>query len=59
LGNDGVSLEARITPTGALRFAFDAAATGASLTGTTNAVYATLNIGGDSGATSVTAEISH
>ena len=42
-----------------LRYAFQAKATGANLTGTTNTVYATLIIGGDSGATSVTAEISH
>jgi hypothetical protein len=56
---DGVSLEALIKPTGTLRYAFQAKATGANLTGTTNTVYATLIIGGDSGATSVTAQISH
>jgi hypothetical protein len=54
-----VSLEALIKPTGTLRYAFQAKATGANLTGTTNTEYATLIIGGDSGATSVTAEISH
>jgi hypothetical protein len=54
---DGVNLEALIKPTGTLRYAFQAKATGANLTGTTNTVYATLIIGGDSGATSVTATI--
>jgi YVTN family beta-propeller protein len=56
---DGVSLEALIKQTGTLRYAFQAKATDANLTGTTNTVYATLIIGGDSGATSVTAQISH
>jgi YVTN family beta-propeller protein len=56
---DGVSLEALIKQTGTLRYAFQAKATGANLTGTENQVYATLIIGGNSGATSVTAEISH
>jgi hypothetical protein len=56
---DGVSLEALIKPTGTLRYAFQAKATGANLTGTENQVYATLIIGGNGGATSVTAEISH
>jgi len=55
----GVGLGALIKRTGTLRYAFQAKATGANLTGTTNTVYATLIIGGDSGATSVTAEISH
>jgi hypothetical protein len=60
-----VSLEALIKQTGTLRYAFQAKATGANLTGTTNTVYATLAIGGgsfsnsNSGATSVTAAISH
>jgi YVTN family beta-propeller protein len=56
---DGVSLGALIKPTGTLRYAFQAKATGANLTGTVNTVYATLIIGGNSGATSVTAAISH
>jgi hypothetical protein len=61
---DGVSLEALIKQTGTLRYAFQAKATGANLTGTTNTAYVTLAIGGgsysnsDSGATSVTATIS-
>ena len=55
----GVSLKAQIYPTATLQYAFHAKAQGASLTGTANPVYATLIIGGDSGATSVTAEISH
>ncbi len=55
---EGVSLEALIKPTGTLRYAFQAKATGANLTGTVNTVYATLIIGGDSGATSVTATVS-
>ena len=54
---NGVRLEALITPTGTLRYAFLAAAERASLTGTTNPVYVTLTIGGDSGATSVAAHI--
>ena len=54
---DGVSLEALIKQTGTLRYAFQAKATGANLTGTVNTVYATLTIGGDSGATSVNASI--
>jgi YVTN family beta-propeller protein len=56
---DGVSLGALIKQTGTLRYAFQAQATGANLTGTVNTVYSTLIIGGDSGATSVTAQISH
>ena len=54
---DGVSLKAQIKPTGTLQYAFQAKATGANLTGTVNTVYVTLIIGGDSGATSVTATI--
>ncbi|MGH6848500.1 MAG: YncE family protein, partial [Methylocella sp.] len=56
---DGVRLDALIKQTGTLRYAFFAQAGGATLTGTVNTVYATLIIGGDSGATSITAEISH
>jgi hypothetical protein len=57
---DGVSLKAQIRPAATLQYTFHAKATaGASLTGTKNPVYVTLIIGGDSGATSVTAEISH
>jgi hypothetical protein len=52
---NGVNLTARITPTVTLQYAFHAKATGVSLTGTKNPVYVTLIIGGDSGATSVTA----
>ena len=55
---NGVGLGAVIKPTGTLRYAFQAKAKGANLAGTKNAVYATLTIGGDSGATSVTAAIS-
>jgi hypothetical protein len=54
---DGVELGARITPTGTLRYTFDAGAKGANLTGTTNPVQVMLTIGGDSGATSITAHI--
>jgi hypothetical protein len=46
---NGVSLKARIRPTATLQHAFHAKAQGASLTGTTNPVYVTLIIGGDSG----------
>jgi hypothetical protein len=53
----GVELGARITPTGTLRYTFDAGARGANLTGTTNPVQVMLTIGGDSGATSVNAFI--
>ncbi len=56
---NGVTLEALIKPTGTLRYAFQAKGVHASFTGTTNTVYVTLAIGGDSGATSVKASISH
>jgi YVTN family beta-propeller protein len=55
----GVGLGALIKRTGTLRYTFEAQARGANLTGTVNTVYATLTIGGDSGVTSVMAEISH
>ena len=55
----GVGLGALIKRTGTLRYLFEAKGLGANLTGTVNTVYATLTIGGDSGATSVTADISH
>jgi len=61
----GVGLGALIRRSGTLRYEFDAKGLGANLTGTQNTVYATLAIGGgsfsnsNSGATSVTAEISH
>ena len=61
----GVGLGALIKRTGTLRYLFEAQARGANLTGTVNTVYATLAIGGgsfsnsNSGATSVTADISH
>ena len=55
---DGVSLTVHIRPTATLQYTFHAkATTGASLTKTTNPVYVTLIIGGDSGATAVTAAI--
>ncbi len=56
---NGVTLEAVINPTGTLRYAFQAKGVGASFTGTQNAVYVTLALGGGSGATSVTAQIFH
>ncbi|MGC2221185.1 MAG: hypothetical protein WA624_01875 [Methylocella sp.] len=59
MGNDGVSLEARITPTGAPRYAFNAAAQNANLTGTVNPVPVSLIIGNDSDVTSDTALIIH
>ena len=52
---DGVRLEVGILPTGAKRYAFQANAHGADLTGTANPVPVTLAIGDDSGTTSVTA----
>jgi YVTN family beta-propeller protein len=55
---NGVTLRALIKSTGTLRYAFQAESVSASFTGTQNAVYVTLAIGGDSGATSVTAMIS-
>ncbi|MGB6176076.1 MAG: hypothetical protein WBF43_07015 [Methylocella sp.] len=55
----GARLKAQIKPTGTLRFAFDAEAKGADLTGTTNPVQVSLTVGGDSGTTSVTADIDH
>ena len=54
---NGVSLEVQFKQQVTLRYFFNAGATGASLTGTTNSVYVTLIIGGDSGAASVTAQI--
>ena len=54
---NGVTLKAAIKSTGTLRYNFQAGAQNASLTGTQNAVPVTLTIGGDSGATSVTATI--
>jgi YVTN family beta-propeller protein len=53
----GVSLDVVIRQAVTLRYAFNAGATGASLTGTKNPVYVTLIIGAASGAASVTAEI--
>ena len=53
----GVGLGALIKQTGTLRYLFEAKGLGANLTGTVNTVYVTLAIGGDSGATSVTAHI--
>jgi YVTN family beta-propeller protein len=54
---NGVSLEAFIWPTGSKRFALEAAALNANLTGTLNPVQVTLQIGEDSGTTSLTAVI--
>jgi hypothetical protein len=54
-----VRLEALIKRTGTLRYAFDAKARHANLTGTKNPVPVMLTIGDDSGATSVKARISH
>jgi hypothetical protein len=48
-----------LVPTGTQRYAFIAAAEGASLTGTTNPVTVTLTIGNDTGKTSVKALIFH
>jgi hypothetical protein len=55
----GVSLEALIKRTGTLRYEFDAKGQAASLTGTTNPVSVMLTIGGNSGMTSVKADIDH
>jgi hypothetical protein len=56
---NGVNLQALITPTGTLRYAFIAAAQRASLTGTANPVPVTLTIGNNTGTTSVHALIVH
>ena len=56
---DGVRLHALIKRTGTLRYAFDAEARHANLTGTKNPVPVMLTIGDDSGTTSVKARISH
>jgi len=56
---NGVAVEAAIEHTGTLQYAFQAKAVRASFTGTMSPVYVTLTIGGDSGATSVTALIFH
>jgi hypothetical protein len=55
---NGVSLEARIKRIGTLRYAFNAEAERASLTGTTNPVTVMLTIGNNTGTASVTAKIS-
>ena len=54
-----MKLEALIKRTGTLRYAFDAEAKGANLTGTMNPVQVSLTIGGDSGTSSVKADIDH
>jgi hypothetical protein len=51
----GVAVHAVIRPTGTLRYAFDAEARNATLTGNVNSVQVTLIIGDDSGTTSTTA----
>jgi YVTN family beta-propeller protein len=56
---DGVKLDALIKRTGTLRYAFDAEAKGADLTGTKNPVPVTLTIGDNTGTTSVKADIDH
>jgi hypothetical protein len=56
---NGVNLQALITPTGTLRYAFAAAAEHPNLTGTTNPVPVTLTIGNDTGMKSVNALIFH
>jgi hypothetical protein len=55
----GVNVQALITPTGTLRYAFAAAAEHPNLTGTTIPVPVTLTIGNDTGMKSVTAIIFH
>ncbi len=55
---NGVGLGAVIKPTGTLRYTFLAKARGANHAGTKNPVFVILTIGGDSGATLVTAGIS-
>jgi hypothetical protein len=50
-----VKLGVQIASTGALRYAFDAEATGANLSGTTNPVQVSLSIDDDAGLTSVKA----
>jgi len=56
---NGVALQAAIEHTGTLRYAFQAKAVHASLTGTTNPVTVRLSLGVDSGITSITAKIFH
>ena len=52
---DGVWLEAKIEPTGSLRYAFHAEVKGANLSGTTNPVQVSLGVGDDAGLTTVKA----
>jgi hypothetical protein len=54
-----VSLEVLIKPTGTLRYAFNAEARHASLTGTKNPVTVMLAIGDNTGMISVKAGIDH
>ncbi len=54
---NNVAIEALIAPLGGNRFGFQAAAYGANLSGTTNAVTVGLTIGNDNGTTSVSAII--
>lgn len=53
---DGVRLEAQIKPTGTLRYAFQAEAKGANLSGTNNPLQVSLSIGDDAGLTLVNAK---
>jgi hypothetical protein len=54
---NGVPLHVVTEPTGTKRYAFDAAAQNANLTGTVNPVPVTLTIGDDGGTVSVKADI--
>jgi hypothetical protein len=54
---DGAALKVVITPTATKRFALEAAASDANLTGTKNPVTVRVSIGNNSGTTSVKTEI--
>jgi hypothetical protein len=56
---NGVNVQALITQTGTMRYAFAAAAEHPNLTNTTNPVRVRLTIGSDSGTKPVTALIFH
>ena len=54
---DGLTLEARIMPTGSKRYALEVEARGANLAGTKNPVAVAVSIGANAGSTSIKADL--